>query len=98
MGGLWGYRDWANIEIMTLRKVVPTPSSVGDGRAAGVWGEYAYQRASFVGGVRVAVGVGIRFEGLGLGLGCQRLLRFILRVASHATDVDPWEQAESGAL
>ena len=29
MGGLCGYRDWANIEIMTLRKVVPTPRSVG---------------------------------------------------------------------
>ena len=29
VGGLWGYRDWANIEIMILRKVVPTPSSVG---------------------------------------------------------------------
>ena len=29
VGGLWGYRDWANMEIMTLRKVVPTPGRCG---------------------------------------------------------------------
>ena len=82
---------------------MPTPSSVGDGLAAEVWGDMrtnghpTHPPRPPEGGVRVGVGVGVRFEGLGLGLGCQRLLRFILRVASHATDVDPWEQAESGA-
>ena len=68
VGGLWGYRDWANIEIMTLRKVVPTPSSVGDGRAAGVWGEYAYQRASYApppAPPKKVLGLGL---GLGIGL------------------------------